>query len=467
MSVLAKVLTAIEQGRMLMPGDRVVVALSGGADSVTLLHVMLQLQNRLSLREIAAVHVNHELRGEESRRDEEFVRTLCRDWQVPLQVYHRNVAFLAREAQKGIEETGRMVRYAVFDEVSAANGDCPVATAHTLSDNIETLLLHLTRGCGVRGLTGIPEIRGQIIRPLLACTRREIEDYCRNRELHYQSDSTNTDVRYARNRIRKCVIPELRALNPRFEETAGRLMHRMGQVAEWLDQLAKETLDAARTAPDTYKRRALQSLSPPVKAQALRMAAEMAGSFCEERHVTRLEEMLDDTGGCSLPGKVQAAVTVSLLRFFREDEDRDVQWEPISIYPGMSVHIIDKKYRIFLRSSDGLDKEGKIHRKLLKNSFDYDKIVGSLSIRRRNPGDAYHPVGRHGGKSLKKLFNEARISPEARDRIPILCDDAGILLVPGFGCDVRAAAGLDTKRLLVLEELAEESNSGERDEKPT
>lgn len=164
MSVLAKVLTAIEQGRMLMPGDRVVVALSGGADSVTLLHVMLQLQNRLSLREIAAVHVNHELRGEESRRDEEFVRTLCRDWQVPLQVYHRNVAFLAREAQKGIEETGRMVRYAVFDEVSAANGDCPVATAHTLSDNIETLLLHLTRGCGVRGLTGIPEIRGQIIR---------------------------------------------------------------------------------------------------------------------------------------------------------------------------------------------------------------------------------------------------------------------------------------------------------------
>ena len=133
----------------------------------------------------------------------------------------------------------------------------------------------------------------------------------------------------------------------------------------------------------------------------------------------------------------------------------------------MSVQIIDKKYRIFLRSSDGLDKEGKIHRKLLKNSFDYDKIVGSLSIRRRNPGDAYHPVGRHGGKSLKKLFNEARISPEARDRIPILCDDAGILLVPGFGCDVRAAAGLDTKRLLVLEELAEESNSGERDEKPT
>ena len=456
MSVLAKVLTAIEQGRMLMPGDRVVVALSGGADSVTLLHVMLQLQNRLSLREIAAVHVNHELRGEESRRDEEFVRTLCRDWQVPLQVYHRNVAFLAREAQKGIEETGRMVRYAVFDEMSAAYGDCPVATAHTLSDSAETLLLHLARGCGVHGLTGIPPIHGRVIRPLLSCTRREIEEYCHHHGLSYQTDSTNADVRYARNRIRNRVIPELRALNPRFEQTAARLMHRMDQVAEWLDRLAEEELDAARMAPDTYNRRDLQRLPPPVKAQALRLAADRAGGSCEERHVTRLEQMLDETGGCSLPGKVRAAVSVSALRFFRENEDREVEWGPIPVHPGSSLRIIDKNYRVFLLSSEELDKERKIHRKLLKNSFDYDKIVGSLSIRRRQPGDAYHPVGRQGGKSLKKLFNEAGIPPEARSRIPLLCDDAGILLIPGFGCDVRAAADANTKRLLVFEESTDE-----------
>ena len=451
MDVLAKAVAAIEQADMLSPGGRVAVALSGGADSVALLHVLLALRDRLPLREVVAVHVNHQLRGEESLRDEAFVRELCRDWEIPLRVYRRDVASLAREAGKGIEETGRDVRYALFDEVSALYGHCPVATAHTRSDNIETLLLHLVRGCGPRGLAGIPPVRGRIIRPLLGCTRGEIEGYCRDNGLPYVSDSTNADVRYARNRIRSRVVPECLALNPRFAETAGRFLTRMARVSDLLYRLAAEALEAA-ALPEGYDRMSLRRLDPAVKAEALRLAAERAGSVCEERHVTRLERLLDETGGCTLPGNIQAAVTRSALRFSARIHELDAEWGPMEAAPGQTIRIIDRNFRLFLFSLEDKEKGGKIHRKLLKSSLDYDKIMGSLKIRRRNPGDAYHPVGRQGGKTLKKLFNEAHLPPAFRDRVPVLCDDAGILLVPGFGCDVRAAVDQDTRRLLVLEE---------------
>ena len=361
------------------------------------------------------------------------------------------MASLAREAGKGIEETGRDVRYALFDEVSALYGHCPVATAHTRSDNIETLLLHLVRGCGPRGLAGIPPVRGRIIRPLLGCTRGEIEGYCRDNGLPYVSDSTNADVRYARNRIRSRVVPECLALNPRFEETAGRFLTRMARVSDLLYRLAAEALEAA-ALPEGYDRMSLRRLDPAVKAEALRLAAERAGSVCEERHVTRLERLLDETGGCTLPGNIQAAVTRSALRFSARIDELDAEWGSMEAAPGQTIRIIDRNFRLFLFSLEDKEKGGKIHRKLLKSSLDYDKIMGSLKIRRRNPGDAYHPGGRQGGKTLKKLFNEAHLPPAFRDRVPVLCDDAGILLVPGFGCDVRAAVDQDTRRLLVLEE---------------
>ena len=332
MDVLAKAVAAIEQADMLSPGGRVAVALSGGADSVALLHVLLALRDRLPLRR-SSPYTSTISSGEESLRDEAFVRELCRDWEIPLRVYRRDVASLAREAGKGIEETGRDVRYALFDEVSALYGHCPVATAHTRSDNIETLLLHLVRGCGPRGLAGIPPVRGRIIRPLLGCTRGEIEGYCRDNGLPYVSDSTNADVRYARNRIRSRVVPECLALNPRFEETAGRFLTRMARVSDLLYRLAAEALEAA-ALPEGYDRMSLRRLDPAVKAEALRLAAERAGSVCEERHVTRLERLLDETGGCTLPGNIQAAVTRSALRFSARIHELDAEWGPMEAARG-------------------------------------------------------------------------------------------------------------------------------------
>ncbi len=451
MDVPVKAFTAIRQAAMLSSGDRVVVAVSGGADSVVLLHVLLSLRDKLGLREVLAVHVHHGIRAEEAERDEAFVRTLCRDWAVPLRVVRKDVPALAREWKKGLEEAGREVRYAVFEELSAANGGCPVATAHTLSDQAETLLLHLSRGCGPHGLTGIPEKRGHIIRPLLTCSRQEIEAYSREHRLPYVLDSTNTDVRYARNRIRGQVVPELTALNPQFEEAAGRLVRRMREVDRLLGSLACEALSGASLAPDIYRRSRLLDLDPAVKAEALRLAAARAGSFCEERHIAGLEDRLQRPGSLSLPGNRLAVVSGDTLRFLTDAGETPDLWDPISISPGQNVRIMDRKIRIFLLSLEEWEKDRKIHKKLLKSSVDYDKICGSLRMRVREPGDTYHPVGRGGGKTLKKLFNEARVPPELRNRIPVLCDDSGILLVPGFGCDIRAAVDQNTRQILVVE----------------
>ncbi len=451
MDVAAKAFTAIRQADMLAPGGRVVAAVSGGADSVVLLHVLLSLRDKLGLREVMAVHVHHGIRAEEAERDEAFVRLLCRDWAVPLRVVQKDVPALSREWKKGLEEAGREVRYAVFEELSAAHGGCPVATAHTLSDQAETLLLHLSRGCGPHGLTGIPETRGHIIRPLLTCSRQEIEAYCRENQLTYVSDSTNADVRYARNRIRGRVVPELALLNPQFEEAVGRLVRRMREVDHLLISLACEALSGAALAPDTYDRATLLALDPAVKAEALRLAAARAGSSCEERHIAELEDRLQESGSLSLPGNRLAVVSGDTLRFLTEPEEKPDVWGPIPISPGQNVRIMDRKVRVFCLSLEDWEKDRKIHKKLLKTSLDYDKICGSLRMRAREPGDAYHPVGRGGGKTLKKLLNEAHVPPEDRNRIPVLCDDKGILLVPGFGCDIRAAVDQNTRRILVAE----------------
>ena len=192
MDVRAKALAVIREEGMLCPGDMVLVALSGGADSVALLHLLLSLKESLGLQEIAALHVNHRIRGEEADQDEAFVQSLCGAWHVPLEIVRREVALLAQEQGKGLEETGREVRYAALEEAAGRMGEtCRIATAHTLSDNIETVLLHLCRGCGIHGLTGIPPVRGRVIRPLLCCSREEIETYCREHSLSFVMDSTN------------------------------------------------------------------------------------------------------------------------------------------------------------------------------------------------------------------------------------------------------------------------------------
>ena len=220
MPLLDAVAAAVKGEGMLPDGAAVLIALSGGADSMALLHAMRALAPAHGWR-LAAAHLNHGLRGDEAERDEAFVQSWCARWNVPLHVKRADVAAEAAARGEGVEEAGRRIRYAFFEELCASHGYDRIATAHTASDNVETLLLHLARGSGVRGLGGIRPVLGRRIRPLLGVSREAIESYCRENDVPFVTDSTNFDTAYCRNLLRHEAVPALRRVNPRLEEAAG------------------------------------------------------------------------------------------------------------------------------------------------------------------------------------------------------------------------------------------------------
>ena len=236
----SKIKDTIEKTGMIKPKSTVIAALSGGADSVALVYALYQLRGELDFS-LCACHVNHNLRGEESDRDEMFVRRLCRFLDIPLYVRNIRVKDFIQK-HDSIEECARRLRYAFFEEISAGeNGNNKlIATAHTASDNCETVLINMTRGTALSGICGIPPVRGNIIRPLLYCTRAEIEQFCRENALDYVTDSTNLCDDYTRNKIRHGVIPRLLEINPSFTDAVGRLTQSLLLDDSYLDRIARD-----------------------------------------------------------------------------------------------------------------------------------------------------------------------------------------------------------------------------------
>ena len=450
--VKQKALSIIRRENMLTAGDAVLVGLSGGADSMTLLHVLLELRDELGLCRVAAAHVNHGLRGEEAARDEQFVRQYCAAHEVPLFLCHADVAAAAQAAGQGIEETGRQIRYAFFAETAEKNGFTRIATAHTRSDVTETILLHMVRGCGLQGISGISPTRGQIIRPLLDCTRAEIETYCAEQKLAYVTDSTNTDTVYARNRLRHCVVPELYRINPQIEEAFARLAGTARRDAAFLQEFAQRALEQVRSPAGKagrYDRKRLGELSEAIAVRVLMLAAEESGATgCEDRHAEAMLQLREAEGAVTLPGNIIVRTNGQLL-----------QIEPCSAPPesfsflalsGSRYEIAGSTYVFEILSREKFEFQKKIHKILLKNAFNYDKIEGNIRIENRQPGDAFHPAGRGVGKTLKKLFNEAKLPEQQRAATPILRDEQGIVLVYGFGCDKRVAVDNAATQIAVL-----------------
>jgi tRNA(Ile)-lysidine synthase len=255
-----KVLAAIEKYGMLKAGDTAVVGLSGGADSCALLLALLALKERLGIT-VTACHINHNLRGAESDGDELFVRRLCEERGVPLTVFSVDVHGSAQK-HESTEETARKLRYEKFAEL-CKNGE-RFATAHTASDNAETVLMNMIRGTGTKGLAGIPPLRDMFIRPVIFCTREDTEKYCRENGIEFVTDSTNLSDDYTRNRIRHKLIPLLEEFNPSFIAAVTRMTGAVGDDSAFLDayseQCAKECV-----LKNGYDSRKLKELPAAVK----------------------------------------------------------------------------------------------------------------------------------------------------------------------------------------------------------
>lgn len=442
-----KVLAFIRKNDLISPGERVLVAVSGGADSFALLTVLSKCQKDLGYAELAAVHVNHGLRGAQADADERTVQEYCDRQGIPLFSVRKNVREFAKEQKIGVEEAGRVVRYAVFDELCRRHGFHKVATAHTLSDAIETVIFHMARGSGPDGLTGIPPMRQNIIRPLLSCTGEETKKYCRENGIAYVTDSTNDDISFARNRIRKCIVPQLYTINPQADRAMEQLMNMAAEDREYWDDLVERSLADARIADCVYDAGAFRKCHPALRKRLYKHLLNDAGVDPDHSHVLQIDRILLD-GGCVSIGK-GIGITVKQNYFtVKFPTCANAQTAPVT--DGSVYEIGNARYVCRIVDKKNFENLQKIHKLVLQNALDYDKINGRLSIRERQAGDRYTPYRRGGTKSLKKMMIDEKIPQALRSSIPVLMDETGIVLVAGLGCDSRVAIDDTTKRILTV-----------------
>lgn len=422
----------IQQYYMCPPGTALVVGCSGGADSMTLLHFLMA-----EGYPVVAAHVNHQLRGAEAMRDEEFVRDFCRERNIPLHITRKPVASLAHQNNQSVEECGRAVRYEFFRSLCRPPIS-RIATAHTRSDSVETVLFHLAKGAGPRGLMGIPAVREEIVRPLIRLSRSDIEEYCRCHDVPYIQDSSNFSRDYTRNRIRLDVVPVLRELNPAFETAVERMSRQIEDDDIYLTKQAQAALDSAKVAGG-YDSRKLAPLPRPIQSRAVRLAvlehARKNGYPSLRLTYAQIEQVCHDlrsgSGGAALPNGFYLRVEPALLSFDQPEPEPvlwNIPYEAPQIFT-FNQHTV----RISVENCANSKNPNNIHKLLFQNSLDYDTIASNAAWRNRQPGDRFSPSGRNLSKPLKKLFNEAKIPPSRRDQVLLLESAGEIVWIEGFG----------------------------------
>ena len=418
----------------------VLVAFSGGADSSALLNMAAEY-GKITGARIYAAHVNHMIRGEEADRDEEFCRKTAEALGVELFVLRRDVPAYARESGKSVETAARDVRYDFFNKLMKEHNIPLLATAHNANDNLETMIFNITRGCGLKGVCGIPDTRrcegGTVVRPILGMSRREILEYCRENSIEYVTDSTNVDTDYTRNMIRATVIPALEKINGNAVENASRLSESLRNDALCLEGMTDWFLDEMNEDMSFECEKLLGS--PPAIANRALMAlfGEVSeGETLEAVHVDAIRALCLTARPHSvlnLPCGVDARIERGKLYF---EKRRQTCTPPddfeITLSEGINF-ISDIHTEIIIGNSQSTKN---IYKKSILLYLDSDKICGSLKARNRRAGDKIRSGGM--SKSVKKLLCDKKIPLDIRYRLPILCDDEGLLAVPL--CCVRDGA---------------------------
>ena len=447
-----KAISVIKEFNMISDGDCIVTGLSGGADSCALLHFLASLREKKDLRLIAC-HVNHMLRGKEADRDEEFARSFCKRLNIEFFLLKKDINALAESLHQGTEQCGRDVRYSFFRE-TAEKFNAKIATAHTASDNAETILFNLARGSGVRGLCGIPPVRDNIIRPLITSTREEIEDYCRRNDISYVTDSTNLANEYNRNKIRHDVIPVLRQINPAFEQAAARTSSIMRSTDNYIRCQAKELLCAACTEKG-YKAKTLYNSDEVVFAQAVSILCEPFDIIPEAVHISLIRKICSENGSVELKSKIFAVSNQGYLRIIKKTDTKNS--DEIE-FTGQNIIVInDKKLNISIVNIDEFNNRKKNDKFIFHNSLDYDTISLSALFRCRRSGDRFRPAGRGISKTIKKLFCEMKIPAEQRDSILLLANGNDILWIEGIGAAQDHSVSSKTRQVMLIEAVETEA----------
>lgn len=426
-----KILKAINQYKMLDVVTEITVALSGGADSMALLYALNDLKNQLGFK-LYAAHFNHMIRGEEADRDQQFVTLKCKELGVELFVGSADVVAFANKNNMSLELAAREKRYEFLKSVAKG----VVATAHTADDNIETILFNIARGTALKGLCGIPEKRGIFIRPLIFCSRAEVECYCETRKIEYVTDSTNLSDDYTRNKIRHKVVPVLKEVNQSLCDTVNRTVLSLKEDSDFLESVAKQEF-SKRFSNDCLT---LEGFDNIHKAVALRVIknffeAKILKSV-DNFHIEKLYEVALYGGKISLPDTMCGYKKDNMLCIEREGALKEKTQYNVKF---------SQTNNTFFKNSQ------KVNDLFLNNALDCDKIVGDLTLRTRQTGDKIKLNRRNCTKTLKKLYTEYSIPQNTRETLPVIADDEGVVWVYSIGVAERCAVTKQTLNIIKIE----------------
>lgn len=441
--VKKKFLTTIEESKMLSNTDNVIVGFSGGADSVCLLSLFNTYKGKFGIKLVAA-HINHGIRGDEALRDVQFAEAFCNKNGIEFRLCEADCIKQAQENSETVEEAGRRIRYGFFSQLCSENSR--IATAHNANDNAETVLFNLTRGTSLKGVCGIPVVRDNIIRPLIKCTREEIEGYCKENNLGYVTDSTNLSDDYTRNKIRHLVLPVLKQINPNICDSVTAFCDSASDINFFLEQEADIAFEKALLSPNAYDALYLKTLPKALSSKVIIKAfSKLSEKKLDSKKINELYNLLQNGGRQQVFGNIFAESTKGKLRLFYKTNtpvDSRVEVSDIpffSLYGDFEVEI--SKYT---------NSSKKIHQLVLDNLIDCDKIDGKIFLRTRKSGDEFTIQKRKITKTLKKLFNEAGVPIEKRDGIPVLCDEKGVVWVYGFGVNARCRVTSESTDIILV-----------------
>lgn len=465
--MLDRVAAFIARHRMFETGQRVGVAVSGGADSVFLLHVLHELAPRWNLK-LSVVHIEHGIRGAASTADAEFVRGLAGRFALPFFLQCANVPAL----RGNLEQAARQVRHGFYRELLVAGKLDRVATGHTRNDQAETVLYRILRGSGLAGLAGIlPVTDDDVVRPILQFERCEIEAWLRQRRIEWREDNTNSDVSYARNRIRHEILPLLRqGFNPQLDDALFHLAT-LAQDEEryWTAELERYGLKQSNAL--VLSTSLLTAVSPAVARRLIRGAIERVKGDLRQIGFSHVETIFDMSGSVSghhrvqLPG-VEVTRSFESIRFApgRRRRAEDDFLLPIQV-PG-SVELPGSPLRISVQIVENTEPTS-AHATVV-NNLDWKRLTVTssdpyrLELRNWRPGDRYQSTGQTRQQKLKVLFQKARIPLWERRNWPIITYNEGIIWVRRFGAAAEFAAGPDTRVVLRVSESFYDSSESSR-----
>ena len=459
-----KVKSYIEKWNMLEKKDCVIVGVSGGADSICLLLVLLKLREIMGFRMIA-VHVNHGIRGKEADADEAYVKEICEKRAVPFENYFADVELIAKNRKQSTEEAGREVRREFFEQAMQKYSGTKIALAHHQNDNAETFFINLARGTGIKGLAGIAPVKGNVIRPLLCLKREEIEEFLEEEGIYYCVDGTNAMDVYTRNRVRNHVLPYMQEqMNAKIVEHMNETMEQIRDVQDFLDeqvcvhwsQTVIEDEDEYTILADKYEG-VPKALRPLLLKKALVQLCKREKDL-EAVHLRQLEELFEKQVGrkVDLPYRMEGKRVYQGIRLCLKEVAEERNEVEAYFHPEQQkadFRIADKQISCRI-TCENLEKNN-------TKRFNCDIIENDICIRTRRQGDyiTIHSDGRT--QKIKSYFINEKIPQEERDKILLVADGSHILWIVGYRTNPIYEVNMHTKRILEIQIDEVEKNGRE------